>query len=75
MSLGTFINEVRTTSGLTQQELAKLAGVGKTAVWELENDRGDTRFTTIQAVCRALNIRLQAQAPHHAAPTDLASPD
>ncbi|MGF1448751.1 MAG: helix-turn-helix domain-containing protein [Opitutales bacterium] len=71
MTIGRIIAEARKTAGLTQRQLAELSGVGTTAIWQLENNRVTARFATIQAVCRVLNIRLQAHLPHRDASIDL----
>ncbi len=66
------IAEARRKAGLTQQQLADLAGVGRTAIWQLEHDRVTARFATIQAVCGVLNIRLRAHLPYRDDAIDLA---
>ena len=53
----------RKQSGLTQQELAELAGVGKNLVYELENGKQSVRLENLLKVLRVLNIELDFQSP------------
>ena len=53
----------RKQSGLTQQELAELAGVGKNMVYELENGKQSVRMENLFKVLQVLNIELDFQSP------------
>ncbi|MFZ5770466.1 MAG: type II toxin-antitoxin system Y4mF family antitoxin [Thermodesulfobacteriota bacterium] len=53
----------RKRSGLTQQELAELAGVGKNMVYELESGRQSVRLENLLKVLQVLNIELDFQSP------------
>ena len=53
----------RKRSGLTQQELAELAGVGKNMVYQLEGGRQSVRLENLLKVLRVLNIELDFQSP------------
>ncbi len=53
----------RKRSGLTQQELAKLAGVGKNMVSELENGKLGVRLANLLKILRVLNIELDFNSP------------
>ncbi len=53
----------RKKSGLTQADLAKLAGIGKAAVYDLEHRTKSTRIDTIQKVLRVLNITVKLDSP------------
>lgn len=61
------MNEVvlfhRKKSGLTRNQLADLAGVGKTAIYDLEKGKETIRFSTLQKVLKALNIRIVFTSP------------
>lgn len=46
----------RKKAGLSRVELARLVGVGKTLLYELEHGRLTVRFETLLAICSALNI-------------------
>jgi HTH-type transcriptional regulator / antitoxin HipB len=63
MNLAELISQTRKAAGLTQQQLAELAAVGKTVVWDLENGKTTVRYETLVRVLRALNIRVTAKSP------------
>lgn len=48
----------RKRAGLSRLALATLAGVGKTAVFDIERGKPTVRFETLQRVLVALNIAL-----------------
>ena len=53
----------RKRAGLSQLELAKLAGVGKTAVFDLEKGKETVQLDTLKKILHALNITLRLQSP------------
>lgn len=53
----------RKRSGLTQLELAEMAGVGKNMVYELENGKQSVRMDNLLRILRVLNIELSFQSP------------
>jgi len=53
----------RRLSGLSQAELAKLAGVGKTVVFDIEHGKESVQFDTLKKVLAALNIKFILQSP------------
>ena len=53
----------RKKSGLSQLELSKLAGVGKTAIFDLEKGKQTIQLDTLLKVIRILNIRMSFQSP------------
>lgn len=53
----------RKRAGLTQLALARLAGVGKTVVFDIEHGKETVCFATLLAVLVALNIRLSLSSP------------
>jgi HTH-type transcriptional regulator / antitoxin HipB len=53
----------RINLGLTQKELADLAGVGKTVVWNLENQAANTRIGTLDKILTVLNIDIEISSP------------
>ena len=57
------IREHRRVSGLSQAELAKLAGVGKTVVFDIEHGKESVQFDTIKKILAALNISLSFHSP------------
>jgi HTH-type transcriptional regulator/antitoxin HipB len=63
--LGTFIKDHRKKAGLTQLELAGLAGVGKTTVFDIEKNKETVRLNNLLAVLRVLNIKVEFKSPLH----------
>ncbi|HEX3717769.1 MAG TPA: helix-turn-helix domain-containing protein [Verrucomicrobiae bacterium] len=61
--LKTIIREHRRLSGLSQSELARLAGVGKTAIFDIEHGKESVQFDTLKRVLAALNITFVLQSP------------
>lgn len=53
----------RKRSGLSQLELAKLAGVGKTVVFDIEKGKTSIRLTTLAKVLKVLNISIELKSP------------
>lgn len=53
----------RRRAGLTRVQLAELAGVGKTVVFDIENGKDTVRLATLRKVLDALNIRLEWSSP------------
>ncbi len=53
----------RKKAGLTQHELANLAGIGRTAVQRLEQGDRPVQIDTLMAVCGVLNINFELLGP------------
>ncbi|KTD73443.1 helix-turn-helix transcriptional regulator [Legionella tucsonensis] len=53
----------RKQSGLSQQELATLAGVGKTVIFDIEKGKETVRLNTLLKVLDVLNIRMKFETP------------
>lgn len=53
----------RKQSGLSQQALAKLAGVGKTVVFDIEKGKETIQLITLIKVLAVLNIRIVLETP------------
>ncbi len=53
----------RKESGLTRQELANLAGVGKTAVYDLEKGKETIQANILLKILEALNIQIKLESP------------
>ena len=53
----------RKKSGLTRNQLADLAGVGKTVIYDIEKGKETIRFSTLQKVLKALNINIIFSSP------------
>lgn len=63
LNLGTLIKEHRKKAGLTQLELANLAGVGKTTVFDIEKNKETVRWNNLLAVLQVLNIKVEFKSP------------
>jgi y4mF family transcriptional regulator len=62
-AIGDIIRFHRRKSGLTQAELARLAGIGKAAIYDLEHGTKSTRIDTLQKVLTVLNITIKLDSP------------
>jgi HTH-type transcriptional regulator/antitoxin HipB len=57
----------RRKAGLSQVELAELAGLGKTVVFDLEHGKQTIKMDTIARILKVLNITLRFESPLMAA--------
>jgi len=57
------VHYCRKQSGLSQQELARLAGVGKTVIFDIEKGKETVQFNTMSKVFDILNIKLKFETP------------
>jgi len=62
-NLATLIRHHRKQSGLSQQDLAELAGVGKNLVYDLENGKDTVRWANLRKVLTVLNIQVEFRSP------------
>ncbi len=53
----------RKKAGLSQLELAKLSGIGKTAVFDVEKGKETVRLDTLLKIFRVLNISMKFDSP------------
>jgi HTH-type transcriptional regulator / antitoxin HipB len=61
--LGFFIKKHRKLSNLTQIELANLAEIGKTTVFDIEKNKETVSWKSIKAVLHILNIKIHFESP------------
>ena len=54
----------REKSGLSRDELAKLAGVGKTFIFDVEHGKLSIKLTTLLPVLEVLNITIEFKSPY-----------
>lgn len=57
------VKEHRKLSGLTQAQVAKLAGVGKTVVYDIEHGKESIQYDTLMKILRVLNVSISFQSP------------
>lgn len=62
-NLGALIKTHRKMAGLTQLELANLAGIGKTTVFDIEKSKETVRWNNLLAVLQVLNIKVEFKSP------------
>lgn len=53
----------RLKSGLNQKQLADFAGVGKTAIFDIEKGKETVRLDTLLKVFKVLNIKMELKSP------------
>lgn len=53
----------RKAAGLSRNDLAVLAGVGKTVLYDLEHGKMSVRLDTLLKILRTLNINLHYDSP------------
>jgi y4mF family transcriptional regulator len=63
LRVGKMIRFHRKKAKLSQLALAKLAGVGKTAVFDLEQGKETVRLPTLMKVLETLNISVRFTSP------------
>ena len=61
--LASIIKRHRKAANLTQLELAELAGVGKTVVFDIEKGKGTVKIQTLRKVLKVLNIEMRFTSP------------
>lgn len=63
ISIGETIRQFRKKAGLTQQQLAEFAGVGKTVVFDIEKGKSTVQLDTLLKILSVLNIQLKLETP------------
>jgi HTH-type transcriptional regulator / antitoxin HipB len=53
----------RRAAKLSRNELAELAGVGKTVIYDLENGKETVQLDTLRKILKVLNIEVQMTGP------------
>ena len=53
----------RKQARLSRMELADMAGVGKTVIYDLEKGKETVKWSTVQAVLKALNVKIRFESP------------
>jgi y4mF family transcriptional regulator len=61
--IGSIVRFHRKQAGLTQINLAALAGVGKSAVFDIEKGKSTVQLETLLRVLSALNISIELDSP------------
>jgi len=53
----------RKASGLSRVQLAELAGVGKTVIYDIEKGKESVQLDTLRKILKVLNIRVILTSP------------
>lgn len=64
IAIAQIIRDARKKSGLTQQQLARLAGVGKTVVFDIEKGKETVQLNTLLKILDVLNIQMKLESYH-----------
>ncbi|PKP20400.1 MAG: transcriptional regulator [Bacteroidetes bacterium HGW-Bacteroidetes-21] len=60
--LSRIIKKHRKAAGLSQLQLAEMAGVGKTVVFDIEKGKETIQLDTLRKIFRVLNIKVVLQS-------------
>jgi y4mF family transcriptional regulator len=63
VNMGKTIRLIRKKAGLTQQQLAEFAGIGKTAVFDIEKGKSTVQLDTVLKILSVLNIKIKLETP------------
>lgn len=61
--LASIVKMHRKAAKLTQLQLAELAGVGKTVVFDIEKGKETVKLLTLRKILKVLNIKMQLKSP------------
>ncbi len=61
--LASTIKMHRKAAGLSQLQLAEMAGVGKTSVFDLEKGKETIQLDTLRKILKVLNIKVELTSP------------
>jgi len=53
----------RKAAGLSRSQLAELAGVGKTVIYDIENGKETIKLNTLRKILKVLNIKIELTSP------------
>lgn len=62
-ALGKLVQHHRRQAGLSRVDLAQIAGVGKTVIYDVEKGKVSVRFDTLLKLFYALNISVELKSP------------
>lgn len=61
--LASIIRKHRKAAGLSQLQLAEMAGIGKTVVFDIEKGKETVQLDTLRKILSVLNIKVQLSSP------------
>jgi y4mF family transcriptional regulator len=62
-TLARVIRKHRKAAKLSQMQLAEMAGVGKTVVFDIEKGKETVKLDTLRKILKILNIKVQLVSP------------
>lgn len=62
--LAQIIKMHRKAAKLSRVQLAELAGVGKTVIFDIETGKESVQLDTLRKILKVLNIKIILQSPH-----------
>ncbi len=62
-NLGALIKTHRKAANISQIELANMAGIGKTTVFDIEKNKETVSWKNIKAILTVLNIKIHFESP------------
>lgn len=68
INISHMIRYFRKQSGLSQQQLAQLAGVGKTVIFDIEKGKTTIQLNNLLKILAVLNIKLKFETPFEQPP-------
>jgi y4mF family transcriptional regulator len=57
------IKKHRRAARLSRVQLAEMAGVGKTVIYDIENGKESVRLDTLRKILKVLNIKISLTSP------------
>ena len=63
VKIGQIVRAHRKASGLSREDFARLAGVGKTVVYDIEHGKASIQTDTLLKVLHGLNISIRLESP------------
>lgn len=70
-NIGKMVRFFRKKQGLSQFQLALLAGIGKTVVFDIEKGKETVQLNSLLKVLGTLNIKLKFKMPAYGSASDL----
>ena len=61
--IGRIIRYHRKIAGLSRIQLAELAGIGKSSVFDMEKGKESIQLNTLFSIMKALNLSIELQSP------------
>ncbi len=62
-TLASVIRKHRKAANLSQMQLAEMAGVGKTVVFDIEKGKETVKLDTLRKILKILNLKVQLVSP------------